>query len=226
MHSFAQLKTLHFDPPNAVVHVGGKLSIELTLLSQMPIPVQVDQVAIHVHFSIEKNSYRKTAEWLTKHKTSNGVISFPSEIAGLPLSRNNLPALELSEMYERSPSDNSLNTAGIICKNTHMLLRRQESSTSLDVPSGVTLEDGAHVLKCNNLTLEPGDNRITFNIQVCCRSWVIVALVKEKRKILAEEEHCAGEWCLYCFLLHLDHPFPFLLFCTIISLARMLLCLC
>uniref|UniRef100_A0A8C3VHM3 Trafficking protein particle complex subunit 10 n=1 Tax=Catharus ustulatus TaxID=91951 RepID=A0A8C3VHM3_CATUS len=165
MHSFAQLKTLHFDPPNAVVHVGGKLSIELTLLSQMPIPVQVDQVAIHVHFSIEKNSYRKTAEWLTKHKTSNGVITFPSEIAGLPLSRNNLPALELSEMYERSPSDNSLNTAGIICKNAHMLLRRQESSSSLDVPSGLTLEDGAHVLKCSNLTLEPGDNKITFNIQ-------------------------------------------------------------
>lgn len=173
MHSFAQLKTLHFDPPNAVVHVGGKLSIELTLLSQMPIPVQVDQVAIHVHFSIEKNSYRKTAEWLTKHKTSNGVISFPSEITGLPLSRNSLPALELAEMYERSPSDNSLNTAGIICKNAHMLLRRQESSSSLDVPSGLTLEDGAHVLKCNNLTLEPGDNKITFNIQVCLCSWVM-----------------------------------------------------
>lgn len=196
MHSFAQLKTLHFDPPNAVVHVGGKLSIELTLLSQMPIPVQVDQVAIHVHFSIEKNSYRKTAEWLTKHKTSNGVITFPSEITGLPLSRNNLPALELSEMYERSPSDNSLNTAGIICKNAHMLLRRQESSSSLDVPSGLTLEDGAHVLKCNNLTLEPGDNKITFNIQVCFWSWVMVALVVEKPGMLAEGDCCAGEWCL------------------------------
>ncbi|NXN56298.1 TPC10 protein, partial [Rynchops niger] len=165
MHSFAQLKTLHFDPPNAVVHVGGTLSVELTLLSQMPIPVQVDQITIHVHFSIEKNSYRKTAEWLTKHKTSNGVINFPNEVAGFPLSRNNLPALELYEMYERSPSDNSLNTAGIICKNVHMLLRRQESSSSLDIPSGVTLEDGAHMLKCNNLILEPGLNKITFNTQ-------------------------------------------------------------
>ncbi|XP_010217051.1 PREDICTED: trafficking protein particle complex subunit 10 [Tinamus guttatus] len=165
MHSFAQLKTLHFDPPNAVVHVGGKLSIELTLLSQMPIPVRVDQIAIYVHFSIEKNSYRKTAEWLTKHKTSNGVINFPSEVTGFPLSRNNLPTLELYEMYERSPSDNSLNTTGIICKNVHMLLRRQESSTSLDMPSGLTLEDGAHMLKCNDLILEPGINKITFKTQ-------------------------------------------------------------
>uniref|UniRef100_A0A8C7EDZ2 Trafficking protein particle complex subunit 10 n=1 Tax=Nothoprocta perdicaria TaxID=30464 RepID=A0A8C7EDZ2_NOTPE len=165
MHSFAQLKTLHFDPPNAVVHVGGKLSIEVTLQSQMPIPVPVDQIAIYVHFSIEKNSYRKTAEWLTKHKTSNGVISFPSEAASFPWSRNNLPALELYEMYERSPSDNSLNTTGIICKNVHMLLRRQESSTSLDMPSGVTLEDGAHMLKCSDLILEPGINKITFETQ-------------------------------------------------------------
>uniref|UniRef100_A0A452GXB2 Uncharacterized protein n=1 Tax=Gopherus agassizii TaxID=38772 RepID=A0A452GXB2_9SAUR len=165
IHSFAQLKTLHFDPPNAVIHVGGTLSIELTLLSQMPIPVKVDQIAINVHFSIEKNNYRKTAEWLTKHKTSNGIISFSKEVAGFPLSRNNLPALELYEMYERSPSDNSLNTTGIICKNVHMLLRRQESSSSLEMLSGVTLEDGAHMLKCSNFILEPGVNTVTFRTQ-------------------------------------------------------------
>ncbi|XP_050792426.1 trafficking protein particle complex subunit 10 [Gopherus flavomarginatus] len=165
IHSFAQLKTLHFDPPNAVIHVGGTLSIELTLLSQMPIPVKVDQIAINVHFSIEKNNYRKTAEWLTKHKTSNGIISFSNEVAGFPLSRNNLPALELYEMYERSPSDNSLNTTGIICKNVHMLLRRQESSSSLEMLSGVTLEDGAHMLKCSNFILEPGVNTVTFRTQ-------------------------------------------------------------
>ncbi|XP_074851443.1 trafficking protein particle complex subunit 10 isoform X2 [Carettochelys insculpta] len=165
MNSFAQLQTLHFDPPNAVIHVGGILSVELTLLSQMPIPVQLDQIALNVHFSIEKNSYRKTAEWLTKHKTSNGIINFPSEVAGFPLSRNSLPALELYEMYERSPSDNSLNTTGIICKNVHMLLRRQESSSSLEMPLGVTLEDGAHMLKCSNFVLEPGVNTVTFRTQ-------------------------------------------------------------
>ncbi|XP_053165600.1 trafficking protein particle complex subunit 10 [Hemicordylus capensis] len=165
MHSFAQLKNLHFDPPNAVVHVGGTLSIELTLANQMPIPVNVDQIAINVHFSIEKNSYRKTAEWLTKHKTSNGIINFPNEVVGISLSRSSLPMLELYEMYERSPSDNSLNTTGIICKNVHMLLRRQESTSSLEIPPGLTLEDGAHMLKCSNLILEPGVNKITFKIQ-------------------------------------------------------------
>ncbi|XP_053242829.1 trafficking protein particle complex subunit 10 [Podarcis raffonei] len=165
MHSFAQLKNLHFDPPNAVVHVGGTLSIELTLANQMPIAVKVDQIAINIHFSIEKNSYRKTAEWLTKHKTSNGIISFPNEVVGLSLSRSSLPMLELYEMYERSPSDNSLNTTGIICKNVHMLLRRQESNSSLEIPTGLTLEDGAHVLKCSNLILEPGVNNITFRTQ-------------------------------------------------------------
>lgn len=46
-----------------------------------------------------------------------------------------------------------------------MLLRRQESSASLETPSGVALEDGAHVLKCSGVTLEPGANRITFRTQ-------------------------------------------------------------
>ncbi|XP_048349288.1 trafficking protein particle complex subunit 10 isoform X2 [Sphaerodactylus townsendi] len=165
MHPFAQLKNLHFDPPNAVIHVGGTLSIELTLVNQMPVTVNVDQIAINVHFNIEKNSYRKTAEWLTKHKISNGIINFPNEVVGFSLSRSSVPMLELYEMYERSPSDNSLNTTGIICKNVHMLLRRQESSSSLELPTGLTLEDGAHVLKCSNLILEPGVNKLTFRTQ-------------------------------------------------------------
>ncbi|XP_040339726.1 trafficking protein particle complex subunit 10 isoform X2 [Herpailurus yagouaroundi] len=165
LHCFAQLRDLHFTPSNAVVHVGGVLSVEITLCSQMPMPVHVEQVAINVHFSIDKNNYRKTAEWLTKHKTSNGTINFPTETSPLPAPQNNLPALELYEMFERSPSDNSLNTTGIICKNVHMLLRRQESSTSLETSSGVALEDGAHVLRCSGVTLEPGANRIAFRTQ-------------------------------------------------------------
>ncbi|KAM6162605.1 trafficking protein particle complex subunit 10 [Erethizon dorsatum] len=166
MHSFAQLRDLHFDPPNAVVHAGGTLSLEMTVCSQMPVPVCVDQIAVNVHFSIEKNSYRKTAEWLTKHKTPNGIIHFPAEVSPLPASQSSLPALELSEMFERSPSDNSLNTTGIICRNVHMLLRRQESGSSLEAPSGLALEDGAHVLRCSTVTLEPGANRVAFRTQV------------------------------------------------------------
>ncbi|XP_052020199.1 trafficking protein particle complex subunit 10 isoform X4 [Apodemus sylvaticus] len=165
MHSFAQLKDLHFDPPNAVVHAGGILTVEITVCSQMPVPVHVDQIAVNVHFSIEKNNYRKTAEWLTKHKTSNGIITFPAEASLFPASQNSLPALELSEMLERSPSDNSLNTTGIICRNVHMLLRRQESGSSLEPPSGLALEDGAHMLRCNSVTLQPGANKIAFKTQ-------------------------------------------------------------
>lgn len=166
MQSFAQLRDLHFDPSNAVVHAGGILSVEMTLFSQMPVPVHVDQIAVNVHFNIEKNSYRKTAEWLTKHKTSNGVIHFPAETSLFPVSQNSLPALELSEMCERSPSDNSLSTTGIICRNVHMLLRRQEGGSSLETPSGLALEDGAHVLRCSSVTLQPGANRVTFRTQV------------------------------------------------------------
>ncbi|XP_076975245.1 trafficking protein particle complex subunit 10 isoform X2 [Tamandua tetradactyla] len=165
MHSLAQLRALHFDPPSAVVHVGGTLSVGMTAWSHMPVPVCVEQIAISTHFSLEKNSYRKTAEWLTKHKVPSGTVTFPSETSRFPVSQNSVPALELYAMFERSPSDNSLNTTGIICKNVHMLLRRQESSSSLEMPSGVALEDAAHTLKCSSVTLQPGANTITFSTQ-------------------------------------------------------------
>lgn len=165
MHSFARLKDLHFDPPNAVVHAGGVLTVEMTVCSQMPVPVHVDQIAVNVHFSIEKNNYRKTAEWLTKHKTANGIITFPAEASLFPASQSSLPALELSELLERSPSDNSLNTTGIICRNVHKLLWRQESGSALEPSSGLALEDGAHVLRCSSVTLQPGANKIAFTTQ-------------------------------------------------------------
>ncbi|XP_076772930.1 trafficking protein particle complex subunit 10 isoform X2 [Arvicanthis niloticus] len=165
MHSFARLKDLHFEPPNAVVHAGGVLTVEMTVCSQMPVPVHVDQIAVNVHFSIEKNNYRKTAEWLTKHKTSNGIITFPAEASLFPVSQNSLPALELSEVLERSPSDNALHSTGIICRNVHMLLRKQEGGPSLEPSSALALEDGAHVLKCSSVTLQPGANKIAFKTQ-------------------------------------------------------------
>ncbi|XP_059956383.1 trafficking protein particle complex subunit 10 isoform X4 [Mesoplodon densirostris] len=165
MHSFAQLRDLRFTPPNAVVHVGGVLSVEVTVCSQMPVPVLAEQIAVSVHFSVEKDSYRKTAEWLAKHKTANGVVSFPAETSPFPTSQNSLPALELCEVFERSPSDSSLHTTGIICKNVHMLLRKQESGASLEAPSGAALEAGAHMLKRTAVTLEPGPNAITFRTQ-------------------------------------------------------------
>ncbi|XP_058152306.1 trafficking protein particle complex subunit 10 isoform X2 [Dasypus novemcinctus] len=165
MQSLAQLRTLHFDPPSAVVHVGGTLSIAVTLWSHMPIPVSVEQMAVSVHFSLEKNSYRKTAEWLTRHKAPSGTVTFPHEPSRLPAPQDSSPALELHAMFERSPSDNSLNTTGIICKNVHMLLRRQESSSSLEMPSGTAPEDGAPGLKCGGVTLQPGANTVTFRTQ-------------------------------------------------------------
>ncbi|XP_043928436.1 trafficking protein particle complex subunit 10 isoform X2 [Protopterus annectens] len=165
MSSFAKLRSLQFDPPNAVAHVGGTLLIDLTLESQMPVPIHVDQIAISVLYNIEKNSYRKTAEWLTKHKVSNGIIHFHNDAKNFPIFRDTFPALELFEMYERSPSDNALNSTGIICKNVHMLLRRHESSSSLESPAGLPLEDGAHQLKCSNIILQPGISKITFKTQ-------------------------------------------------------------
>ncbi|KAM5281646.1 trafficking protein particle complex subunit 10 isoform 2-T2 [Ctenodactylus gundi] len=165
MQSFAQLRDLHFDPSHAVVHAGGTLSVDITMHSQMPVPIHVDQIAVNVHFSIERNSYRKTAEWLTKHRTPNGIIHFPPEASPLPSTQSGLSALELSEVFERSPSDNSLTTAGIICRNVHLLLRRQESGPALDTPSGVALEDGAYVLRCSSVTLQPGANKVSFRTQ-------------------------------------------------------------
>lgn len=166
MSSFAQLRQLHFEPCSAVVHVGGSLTIELSLHSHMPIPVQLEQVAASVHFSIEKNSFHKAVECLSKQGVmaggNNGIIHIQTDPpAGRP-PRVSPPSLELYEMHDKSPSDNSLNSTGVICKNVHLLLRHQESGSSTETQSGVPLEDSAQVLKTTDVLLEPGFNKIVF----------------------------------------------------------------
>ncbi|KAG5833739.1 hypothetical protein ANANG_G00279070 [Anguilla anguilla] len=74
--------------------------------------------------------------------------------------------LELHEMQDRSPSDGALNSTGVVCKNVHLLLRRQDSSASLDTPNSssgpVSMEEGAQLLKTDDVTLLPGNNSILF----------------------------------------------------------------
>ncbi|KAG8513712.1 Trafficking protein particle complex subunit 10, partial [Galemys pyrenaicus] len=163
MHAFAQLRELRFCPPSAVVHVGGVLAVEATVCSQLPSPVLVEQVAVSVHFSVEGDGCRKTTERLTKHRASGGAVSFPAGPSP-PAPQGDGPALELDELLERSPPDHTLSAAGVICKNAHVLLRRQDGGAP-DAPAGLALEAGAHVLTCSPVALRPGSNRITFRTQ-------------------------------------------------------------
>ncbi|XP_028656367.1 trafficking protein particle complex subunit 10 isoform X1 [Erpetoichthys calabaricus] len=169
MSTFAQLKELHFEPSSAVVHVGGILNIELSLFSHMPVAVLLENIVASVHFSIEKSNFRKATEWQGKQRKvslgSNGIIHFQSDPPiGSPC-QSNMPSLELYEMYDKSPSDNSLNSTGVICKNVHLLLRRQESVSSIEMPSAISVEDGAQSLRANNTLLQPGLNKIVFSTQ-------------------------------------------------------------
>lgn len=158
MSSLAQLQELRFRPASALVHVGAALQLELRLCSLMPIPVHVQQLSASVHFALEQpgtTAQKRSAQNL------DGTVTFP---AVSPMSTS--PALELCEIQEHSPSDNTLNSAGVVCKNMHLLMRRHDSTTSLDTPntapSTVTMEDGAQMLKANDVTLLPGNNSIIF----------------------------------------------------------------
>uniref|UniRef100_A0A673ZDQ1 Trafficking protein particle complex subunit 10 n=1 Tax=Salmo trutta TaxID=8032 RepID=A0A673ZDQ1_SALTR len=176
MAAFAQLRQMQFSPPGAVVHVGAALQLELHVRCLMPVAVQVEQLAATLHFSLEQGGARGRAG-STQRRTGqgpqgqgDGVVLFPqgSPLAGAGMGASLPPALELYEMQDRSPSDSSLNSTGVVCKNMHLLLRRHDSSASLDtptagaLPAAVAVDDGAQMLRARNITLQPGDNSILF----------------------------------------------------------------
>lgn len=162
MSSLAQLQELRFGPATALVHVGAALQLELRLRSLMPVPVRAQQLSASVHFALEQPG---TTAQKRSGQNPDGTVTFP---AASPMSSS--PALELCEIQEHSPSDNTLNSAGVVCKNMHLLMRRHDSATSLDTPntapSTVNMEDGAQMLKTSDVTLLPGNNSILFTAPV------------------------------------------------------------
>ncbi|KAF7703265.1 trafficking protein particle complex subunit 10 [Silurus meridionalis] len=169
MTAFAQLRELQFLPASATVHVGASLQLELRLCSLMPVPVQLEQLAASVHFLGEQPSTRSGSAGTQRRPglSPDGTISFPAvSPSGGALPGTGMPALELHEIQDRSPSDNTLNSTSVICKNAHMLLRANDGSSPLDVHSTLsstfTMEDGTQVLKTHNVTLLPGNNSIIF----------------------------------------------------------------
>ncbi|KAK7938798.1 hypothetical protein WMY93_002124 [Mugilogobius chulae] len=78
-------------------------------------------------------------------------------------SSNGTPALDLDEIHDRSPTDNSLNSTGVICKNTHLLIRRHNSSSPSETPNGASplvMKEEAQMLTVQDVTLHPGINSI------------------------------------------------------------------
>ncbi|CAL8320772.1 unnamed protein product [Merluccius merluccius] len=168
MNAFAQLTRLQFRPSTASVHSGAVLQVELSLQCLMPVAVRIQQLAASIHFSLEQAGTHGRSKGPPR-QTHPGTVHFTqvhSSGSAAPASATT-PSLELDEIQDRSPSDNSLNSTGIVCKNTHLVMRRHDSGSSPDTancvsPPSVAVDDGAQMLKVQDVTLEPGNNAIMF----------------------------------------------------------------
>uniref|UniRef100_A0A671W1D0 Trafficking protein particle complex subunit 10 n=1 Tax=Sparus aurata TaxID=8175 RepID=A0A671W1D0_SPAAU len=167
MGVFTQLTRLQFCPATASVHSGAVLQVELTLRCLMPVSVRIQQLAASIHFDLERGGTNGRSK-VAQRQTNPGTVEFlqadsteapPFSVAG--------PPLELDEIQDRSPSDNSLNSAGVVCKNTHLVMRRHDSNSPLDTvncvsPPAVAIKEGGQMLKVQDVTLQPGNNNIIF----------------------------------------------------------------
>uniref|UniRef100_A0A1A8MMX0 Trafficking protein particle complex 10 n=2 Tax=Nothobranchius pienaari TaxID=704102 RepID=A0A1A8MMX0_9TELE len=168
MNVFTQLTRLQFHPATLLVHTGGVLQVELTLKSLMPISVHIQQLAASIHFDVDHGGTLGRSKGV-KRQTNQGTVEFnlgnPS--AGPTSSTGNSRVLEMDEIQDRSPSDNSLNATGLVCKNAHLLIRRHGNSSPSETakcvsPPAVAMKEGDQMLKVQDVTLEPGENSIIF----------------------------------------------------------------
>lgn len=179
MDNLAHLSRINFHPATASVHSGATLQVELILQCLMPMPVCIQQLAASIHLALEQVGTNGRAK-ATQRQTGAGTVEFHQRSSSAaPPSSAPYISLELEEIHDRSPTDNSLNSTGVVCKNTHLVIRRHDSSSPPDTPSNpspaaVTME-GAQMLQVHDITLQPGNNSIMFTAPVS----VSVSNVKE-----------------------------------------------
>lgn len=172
MGVFAQLTRLQFHPATASVHSGAILKVELTLRCFMPVSVRMQQVAASIHFDVDHGGTHGRSKANQRQKNPATVEFNQVDSAGPPSSSSSAgPLLELDEIHDRSPTDNSLNSTGVVCKNTHLLLRRHNSNSPPNTPNCVSpptvaMKEGTQMLKVQDVTLEPGNNSVTFTAPV------------------------------------------------------------
>ncbi|XP_034042222.1 trafficking protein particle complex subunit 10 [Thalassophryne amazonica] len=166
MAVFAHLTRLRFHPPTASVHSGAALQVDLTLRCLMPVAVHIQQLAASIHFDQEQTGTLGRSKITQRHP---GTIDFSqvNSLAGSFSSSASGPALDLDEILDRSPSDNSLNSAGVVCRNTHLFVLRQSNVSPPDtpnclIPPAIVMKEGPRMLKVHDVTLEPGNNSVTF----------------------------------------------------------------
>lgn len=171
MGVFTQLTRLQFCPATASVHSGAVLQVELTLRCLMPVSVRIQQLAASIHFDLERGGTNGRSK-VAQRQTNPGTVEFlQADSTEAPSFSAAGPPLELDEIQDRSPSDNSLNSAGVVCKNTHLVMRRHDSNSPLDTvncvsPAAVAIKEGGQMLKVQDVTLQPGNNNIIFTAPV------------------------------------------------------------
>uniref|UniRef100_A0A8C5NH09 Trafficking protein particle complex 10 n=1 Tax=Gouania willdenowi TaxID=441366 RepID=A0A8C5NH09_GOUWI len=170
MSVFTELTRLQFHPAKASVHSGAVLQVELTLRCLMPVSVHLQQLAASIHFEVNHGDTLRRSKG-HQRQTNQGTVEFSlgsSATGGMPASAL-VPSLELDEVQDRSPTDNSLNSTAVVCRNTHLLMRLHDSSSSSSSPpdtpncinaAPVAMKEGAQMLKVQDVTLEPGNNSI------------------------------------------------------------------
>ncbi|XP_038870385.1 trafficking protein particle complex subunit 10-like [Salvelinus namaycush] len=169
MSSFAQLKQLQFRPATATVHSGTALQVELCLRSLMPVAVPLEQLAASVHLNLEQGETNGKTRGPQRRPYPETVLFPLGNSSAMPPSAAG-PSPELEEIQDCSPSDpRSLNSTGMVCKNTHLVMRRHDSSPSPDTPNlvspvPVVMDDGANMLMSGDVTLLPGNNSIVFSV--------------------------------------------------------------
>lgn len=171
MDNLTHLSRINFHPATASVHSGAALEVELILQCLMPMPVRIQQLAASIHFALEQVGTNGRSK-ASQRQTSGGSVEFHQRSSSAaPPSSAPYVSLELEEIHDRSPTDNSLNSTGVVCKNTHLVIRRHDSSSPADTPSNlspaaVTMKEGAQMLKVHDVTLQPGTNSIMFTAPV------------------------------------------------------------
>lgn len=146
------------------VIVGQTLEIEVILMSRAPCDIHCDSLKISLNKTNRSPKLLSQKTAVFKQASNAGVKEAVPNFN--PVVQQITSILNVQAHYEGAPQ--RPNTAGIVCINTHEVLRRVDSS-GRGTNGSETVKDKdnfTNFASCDNLVIHPGENRLLFLLQV------------------------------------------------------------
>ena len=184
LHSVAYLINIDIKPEEGKLGKNEEAEVTLCIHSNLPQTIALDNITLSFNRESQDNDDQSNQLALPKSQSQSSFKSLSptfdqwgmltdSYLKAVFLNNQQtmIPELVGDIRYQANSNKRVIETTAIVCKNAQVVLRREDSSSSLGKALEILQkEECSHPLHLQSVELKPGNNTFSFTFKVCTQT--------------------------------------------------------